>query len=106
MTQIAAGYYLLSSYSYLTIIELVRTFGEIVCVILETWIPCYYGEKIRTAHEELAKAIYEVNWYEQDIKFRGYFLIFLHRAQKDEYLLAGKMIPVTLQSFLTVNTYY
>lgn len=80
----------------------IRLFGQFISVTIETWLPCYYGEKIRTAHDDLAKAIYEVKWYEQDTRFRRYFVLFLLRAQKDAYLTAGNKIPVTLHSFFMV----
>lgn len=102
LTQIAFGYYAIISSSTINYVDAMRYFGQFVSITIETLLPCYYGEKIRTAQDELAMAIYEMKWYEQEIRFRRYFVLFLLRAQKDVFLMAGNQIPVNLKSFLKV----
>lgn len=101
ISQITFGYFVLSS-TTLTTLELVTSGIQFTSITLETCLPCYYGEKIRTVCDDLAKAIYNVKWYDQDLRFRRCYLLFLQRAQKEECLMAGNQIPVTLRSFFMV----
>lgn len=75
---------------------------QFACIILQIWLPCYYGEKIRTACKDLSETIYEINWYEHDAEFRKHVVLFLQRSQEDQCLMAGNQIPVSFQSFLAV----
>lgn len=102
INQITFGYYIIYSSSALTTFEIIMHTGQCICIVLETLMPCYFGEKVKTAGDDLAEAIYNVNWYEQNVKFRKYFVLFLQRAQQEQCLKAGDVIPITLQSFVKV----
>lgn len=102
LCQITFGYFTVFSIPTLSKLEITTNFGQLLCMSIEGLLPCYYGEKARTAFSELAESIYNMKWYEKDIKFRRAFIIYLQRAQKDVCLLAGNQIPITLTSYLWV----
>lgn len=83
--------------------EIIRNVVQIASIVLEILLPCYFGEKVRTSFDDLSRSIYEIKWYEQDIRFRKHFVLFLQRVQEEECLMAGGLIPVTLQSFFEVT---
>lgn len=102
MSQITCGYFVVSTLPTITTVELLKNVTQGITISLEVLLPCYYGEKLRSAFSDLAEGIYNMRWYEQNIRFRKHFVLLLQRAQKDEFLKAGNHIPITLQSFLTV----
>lgn len=89
----------------MTTLEILKYVGYFLCITVESFIPCYFGERVVTVSNDLAKAIYNVKWYEQDIRFRKYFVLLLQRAQKEERLMAGNQIPISLRSFYEVIFY-
>lgn len=94
--------YAVSSASTWSNIEIMMNLSQMNNFLLEIFLPCYYGEKVRTAFNDLAQAIYEIEWYDKDVRFQRYFVLFLQRAQRDQFFMAANWIPITLRSFFVV----
>lgn len=102
-SQITFGYFIILSLSEMNNLEIIRNFGQLICIALQIVLPCYFGEKLRHAFQELSEVIYDLKWYEQDIKFQKIFILFLQRTQKEKCLMAGYQIPISLRSFMMVS---
>lgn len=77
---------------FIYVIHLLGITVELLC-------PCYFGNMLIESGEELERAIYDSNWYEQNIKFKKLLHVFLIRAQRETSLKAGHWIAVNLYSF-------
>lgn len=73
---------------------------QYVCIIIELLSPCFFGNRLIEAGEELQRAVYECNWCEQSLKFQQLLVIFLARTQKYNGLKAGNWIQVDLRNFM------
>lgn len=84
----------------------VASLFTITCVssILIEIIPiCYFGTLLVEHTNKLTCALYNCNWMEQDQTFRKTLIIFMERSQKTNIILAGGMVPINLQTFISVS---
>lgn len=76
---------------------------NMAAITFETFVPCYYGDLLEDAGDDLSKFIYECNWEEQSIKFKKMLLIMLIRSQRKNNLEALGYFSITLLTFLKVT---
>lgn len=84
-------------------IQLVLTIVYILCILLEIFPICYFGNLLMEHTKRLTFAIYDCNWVEQDHTFRKSVIIFMERSQRTSIILAGNMIPISLLTFASVR---
>ncbi|XP_037950198.1 putative odorant receptor 59c [Teleopsis dalmanni] len=63
---------------------------------------CWCVNELIAETGRLTNAVYNCNWYEQDMKFRRALMIFMLRTHKQIQILAGNLVPVSLQSFIAI----
>lgn len=85
------------------IVELILTIALFLCILMETFPICYFGSVLMEHTNQLTFALYNCNWMEQDQKFRKTLIVFMERSQRTNVFLAGCMIPITLQTFISVS---
>jgi hypothetical protein len=79
------------------IIFLVTSFSQIFLL-------CFFGNKLTTASENVAKAVYDSDWHEyQNKSVKKGFLLMMQRSQKPAYLTAFKFVKVSREAFTTVS---
>jgi odorant receptor len=80
-------------------------FSDILAVFcLGVFLLCFYGQKLTTASDNVADAIYDFPWDDKlNRKHRSLFMMMLRRAQKPNFVSAQKFFPVSLQAFTSVS---
>ncbi|CAD7085730.1 unnamed protein product [Hermetia illucens] len=73
-----------------------------LCIILEIFLYCYFGNELADESNRMSGAIYSCNWTNQDKSFRKNLLIFLQSTQTNMMIVAGGIFPVDLSTFVSV----
>ncbi|XP_016949674.1 putative odorant receptor 19b [Drosophila biarmipes] len=66
----------------------------------DTLLLCYMAEQLCQEGESLLVAVYNCNWLDQPVQFRRLHLLMLKRCQKLPILMAGKIMPISMKTFL------
>ncbi|XP_037912020.1 odorant receptor 59a-like [Hermetia illucens] len=73
-----------------------------LCVILEIFLYCYFGEQLASESDRMTEAIYSCNWMGQDRRFKQNLIIFMQSTQTNMTIIAGGIFKVNLSTFVTV----
>ncbi|XP_037941047.1 odorant receptor 7a-like [Teleopsis dalmanni] len=71
-----------------------------IAILTETFPLCYFAQMLMDDNNKLADTIFHSNWMGQDVAYTKMLLFFLQRSQAMMELTAGKLVPITLNSFL------
>ncbi|XP_037931819.1 odorant receptor 7a-like [Teleopsis dalmanni] len=74
----------------------------ILAVITQSFPLCYQAQCLLDESSRLAEVILHSNWIEQNVQYRKLLIFFIQRSQRSMQLTAGKIIPITLNSFLSI----
>ncbi|XP_037725216.1 putative odorant receptor 19b [Drosophila subpulchrella] len=66
----------------------------------DTLLLCSMAELLCQEGETLLAAVYSCNWVDQSVQFRRLHLQMLKRCQKPLILVAGKIMPISMKTFL------
>ncbi|KAL5293414.1 Or59a.2 family protein [Megaselia abdita] len=73
-----------------------------IAYIMEIWLACYYGSQYLYTASNVHYAIYSSLWYEQTSAFKKDLIIFSENSLKEYTFMAGGLITVSLQSFMSI----
>lgn len=76
------------------------------CVAIEVFSYTFFGNRILTATHSLTNSTYSSKWYEMPTQYRKHVIIFMERIKRNSVLMAGKLFPLNLALFTTVNYCY
>jgi hypothetical protein len=62
--------------------EFIYFFGFAFVMLIKIALPCHFGQQIIDESDELMFTIYDLPWYESNIKFRHCVMILMERTQK------------------------
>lgn len=71
--------------------------------IAEIFPSCYYANQFTETTDRMVFAIYSSNWMDLSPRSRKHLVIFMQMMQKKKVILAGKQIPITLATFVSVS---
>ncbi|XP_036342571.1 odorant receptor 7a-like [Rhagoletis pomonella] len=74
----------------------------VVALLMEVYPLCYYGQSLLDDSNSLANTIFHGRWVDQNEDFRKMLVIFTQHTQKPMELLAGKLIPINLTTFVRI----
>ncbi|XP_054728310.1 odorant receptor 7a-like [Anastrepha obliqua] len=74
----------------------------ILAVVVEIFPTCYYAQCLIDDSNQLSNVIFHSQWIDQSKEYRQLLIFFMQRAQRPMYLTAGKLFPVTLNSFVSI----
>ncbi|XP_067634637.1 odorant receptor 42a-like [Eurosta solidaginis] len=74
----------------------------IIAVAMEIFPTCYYAQCLIDDSNQISDVIFHSNWVEQSKEYRQLLIFFMQRTQRPMFLTAGKLFPVTLNSFLSI----
>ncbi|XP_053963806.1 odorant receptor 7a-like, partial [Anastrepha ludens] len=74
----------------------------IFAVLIEALPCCWYVNALMEECSQLTTAMYDCQWYEQNKEFRKMLIFFMLRSQRTNILMAGNLVPITLQTFLNI----
>lgn len=81
----------------------VASFGYLFAMIIQLFLPCYYGNRITSRSEELALALYDSNWYEWSLQEKKAMMFMLARLQKPLKVKAIGLMNFNLEEFSNVR---
>lgn len=73
-----------------------------IAYIMEIWLACYYGSQYLYTASMVHNSIYSSLWYDQPQAFKRDLIIFSENSLKEYTFLAGGLITVSLQSFMSI----
>uniref|UniRef100_A0A1V1WCD1 Odorant receptor n=1 Tax=Mythimna separata TaxID=271217 RepID=A0A1V1WCD1_MYTSE len=74
----------------------------LVTALTQTWLLCWYGQKLIDSSKRLADALYDCGWYNGSKRAKSAILIMLHRAQKGIYVTTHGFSIISLASYSTI----
>ncbi|XP_037918021.1 odorant receptor 33b-like [Hermetia illucens] len=74
-----------------------------VAEVVEIFPSCYYADKFTEKTDQIVFMLYSSNWMDLSPRFRKHLIIFMQMTQKEKIILAGKQIPITLATFMSVS---
>ncbi|XP_067634622.1 odorant receptor 59b-like [Eurosta solidaginis] len=74
----------------------------VLAVIMEIYPTCYYAQCLLDDSNNLANVIFHSRWPDQSYEFRKLLVVFMQHTQKPMELLAGKLVPVNLATFVSI----
>lgn len=72
-------------------------------MLLEIFLPCYFGSEILTNSQELLTSIYHSNWTVTNKRYKTMMLIFVERTKKSLSVSAVRVVQLNLETFTRVN---
>ncbi|XP_011862388.1 PREDICTED: odorant receptor 67c-like [Vollenhovia emeryi] len=73
-----------------------------LAVTMEAFVLCFAGDYLSTKSKAIGDAAYEVVWYDLSTSECRSLLFVILRSQKQLTITAGKVVDLTLESFITV----
>nr|XP_016995789.2 odorant receptor 23a-like [Drosophila takahashii] len=75
-------------------------FCYLLGLTMQIYPSCYYGSTLENSFAELHYAVFCSNWVGQSATYRGHMLIMEERTKRQQRLLAGKLVPIHLRTFV------
>ncbi|CAD7086946.1 unnamed protein product [Hermetia illucens] len=85
-----------------TFTETTAVFISMGAEITEIFPSCYYSDKFMEKTDKMVFMLYSSNWMDLSPRFRKHLIIFMQMTQEKKIILAGKQIPITLTTFMSV----
>ncbi|XP_037914595.1 odorant receptor 22b-like [Hermetia illucens] len=73
-----------------------------VSEVTEIFPSCFYSNRFMETTDRMVFAIYSADWTRLSPRSRKHFVIFMQMMQQKKVILAGKQIPITLATFMSV----
>ncbi|KAI9589883.1 hypothetical protein GQX74_008051 [Glossina fuscipes] len=74
----------------------------VLAVVVEIFPLCYYTQYLMDESNLLAEVVFHSNWAEQHLPYQKMLIFFMQRSQRVMEFTAGKLFPITLNSFLSI----
>uniref|UniRef100_A0A3F2ZEI1 Odorant receptor n=1 Tax=Phlebotomus papatasi TaxID=29031 RepID=A0A3F2ZEI1_PHLPP len=71
----------------------------LICALWQVFCICYYGNVLMENSQRISWGVFASQWYREDAKYQKCILMMILRAQKPQFLTAGKFSVVSLRSF-------
>uniref|UniRef100_A0A3F2ZEL6 Uncharacterized protein n=1 Tax=Phlebotomus papatasi TaxID=29031 RepID=A0A3F2ZEL6_PHLPP len=72
------------------------------CIVIQLFLPCFFGEFIKIRLERLSTTLYLTNWYDLKLKDQKSFLIILGMIQKEYGLKAAGLYDINIYTFIQI----
>lgn len=71
-------------------------------IVLQIFIPCYFGEEMTSASERLSTSLFKSEWINESEDFKMLMKIFLENSKRPIRVSAFGVFNVTLDNFLKI----
>lgn len=78
----------------------------IVALVVQIFLPCFLGNEMIFASNDLMNSAYNSSWEVMSIRYRKLLLILMERLKQRSRILVGKLFPLSLDTFTSVNIFY
>lgn len=76
-----------------------------VAVLMETFPFCYNCNLLMDDCDELANGLFQSKWVDAEKRYKQTLIQFMHQAQQHILFIAGGIIPITMNSNITVSNH-
>uniref|UniRef100_A0AAU6NDB3 Odorant receptor n=1 Tax=Mythimna loreyi TaxID=667449 RepID=A0AAU6NDB3_9NEOP len=83
-------------------IEFASTTLFIICILIELFIFCYYGNEVTAESERVTQSLYSMEWRRARLSFRRSLVLVMERAKRPLRPTAGRIIPLSLDTYVTI----
>ncbi|CAH0399186.1 unnamed protein product [Chilo suppressalis] len=84
-------------------IEYASMISYIICVSIQLYVYCYYGNEINYESRRLTDSAYVVDWLEIPVRQRKTLIIFMERIKQPIEPMAGTIIPLSNSTYVSVS---
>ncbi|GBO99179.1 Odorant receptor 94b [Eumeta japonica] len=74
----------------------------LICMLLELFLFCYYGNEVKVESELLTQSVFAASWPETPHAFRKALVVVMERFKRPLKPVAGLIIPLSLETFVKV----
>ncbi|RZF43374.1 hypothetical protein LSTR_LSTR001635 [Laodelphax striatellus] len=89
-------------YSTTSFVSLMKNICMLAALIVHEFVYFFFGQRLVSKTQDLHRSVYFCEWYNETKSFKNSMNIVHLRMNKPFTILAGKIIPVTLASFITM----
>lgn len=79
-----------------------QRFTYMLPMVLQIFLPCYFGNEVYLASRNLSMSIFHSNWLHGSKKYRNALKIFITNAKKPIVIVSAKIFVLTLGSFVSI----
>ncbi|XP_035454253.2 odorant receptor 4 [Spodoptera frugiperda] len=83
-------------------IEFASTTLFIICILIELFIFCYYGNEVTVESSRVSESLYSMEWARAGTAFRRSLVLVMERAKRPLRPAAGRVIPLSLDTYVTI----
>jgi 7tm Odorant receptor len=83
--------------------EIFRLSTFLIPVVLEIFLPCFFGNKLTLASSKLSTSLFHSNWIDEDKSFKKIVKIFMENTKKDLKISAFGIFDVNLATFSRIG---
>lgn len=76
-----------------------------VSVTVQIFLPCFFGNELLLASEQLTRHAYASNWPLLGERFARLQRVFVERTQRSVHVMVVKMFPLKLQTFTSISSF-
>lgn len=78
----------------------------LVALVTQIFLPCFLGNEMIFASNDLINSAYNSSWHVRSIGYRKLLIILMERLKRRSSILVGKLFPLSLDTFSSVNVFY
>ncbi|RVE42000.1 hypothetical protein evm_013345 [Chilo suppressalis] len=93
--------YKLVSFNILSI-EFASMILFITCILTELFLYCYYGNEVTVESDRVIESLYNMEWLQAPLWLKRSLVLTMERAKRPLRPVAGHLIPLSLNTFITV----
>ncbi|CRK86981.1 CLUMA_CG000794, isoform A [Clunio marinus] len=83
-------------------VKFVRLFSYLIPMLLEIYLPCYFGNEITLMSEKLSENLFHSEWPEENKKFRFNMLVAMEKMKRSLKIAAFGVFGVNMNTFTDV----
>lgn len=76
-----------------------------IAVTVQIYLPCFFGNELLLASEQLPRHAYGSNWPLLGQRFARLQLVFVERSQRTVQVMVVKLFPLKLQTFTSIGSF-
>ncbi|KAM3956747.1 odorant receptor 94b [Aphomia sociella] len=75
----------------------------LTCILFELLLYCYFGNEVQVESDRMVESMYATQWLGTPVRFQRSLLIMMERAKRPLRPVAGRIVPLSLDTFVTVT---
>ncbi|XP_071644071.1 odorant receptor 22c-like [Temnothorax longispinosus] len=94
--------FIISIHNETGVVALVKTMFTYLAVAMEVFMICFSGEYLSSKGKSIARATYEMPWYDMPSNQSKILIFIMMRSQKRLAITAGKMMDMSCETFTSI----